>query len=122
MVFKNFPLRNHPQAVPAARAALAAHAQGKFWSFHDRLFANVKQLGPPLYEKIAADLELDLEHFNRVRNSRANFEQVAADFRLGQRIGVRGTPAIYVNGVALEQRTPEVLRRMIEDELKQHER
>jgi len=117
VVFKNFPLRNHAQAMPAARAALAAHAQGKFWSYHDQLFANAKQLGPELYEKIATDLKLDLEKFNRERNGRPSFEQVAADFRLGQSAGVRGTPALYVNGLLLEQRSPDVLRQMIEDEL-----
>ena len=40
LVFKQFPLPMHPQAEPAARAALAAHRQGKFWPFHDKMFAN----------------------------------------------------------------------------------
>ena len=117
VVFKNFPLRNHAQAMPAARAAVAAQAQGRFWPFDDQIFANGRQLGPELYEKIAAELKLDLESFNRVRNARSSYEQVAADFRLGQSVGVRGTPAVYVNGLLLEERTPEALQRMIEAEL-----
>jgi protein-disulfide isomerase len=44
LVYKNFPLRNHKFAKPAASAALAAGEQGKFWEFHDKLFQNYNQL------------------------------------------------------------------------------
>ena len=116
-MFKNFPLRNHPQALPAARAALAAHNQGEFWPYHDKVFAAGKGLNEPLYSKFAKELGLDMARFEKDRVERAGYEQISADFRLGQEVGVRGTPAIYVNGRPLEQRSPEALKAMVEEEL-----
>jgi len=117
VVFKNFPLRNHAMALPAARAALAAHNQGKFWDYHDKLFAVGSGLKEPMFRQFAEQLQLDLPRFEKDRNERAGYEQVAADYRLGQSVEVRGTPAIFVNGKLLEERSPEALKAMIEREL-----
>lgn len=117
VVFKNFPLRNHAQALPAARAALAAQAQGKFWPYHDKLFAAASRLGEPLYAEIARELGLDLERFEKERNGRTSYDQVVADLRAGQLAEVRGTPAIYVNGLLLEERSTEALKALIDAEL-----
>jgi len=117
VVFKNFPLRNHSLALPAARAALAAYNQGKFWEYHDKLFAAGKGLNEALFSQIAEQLQLDMERFEQDRNGRAGYEQVAADYRLGQSVEVRGTPALFVNGKLLDERSPEAFKAMIDREL-----
>ena len=118
LVFKNFPLNNHKLAQPAATAALAAGKQGKFWEYHDRVFENYNKLNEGLLEQFAQELNLDMERF---RNERLNPEitsLINRDLREGSRIGVRGTPTIFVNGKRLGQRSMEAFSAAIENELK----
>ena len=79
LAFKNNPLEFHKQALPAAKAALAAGKQGKFWEYHDRLFANSRQLDDELYLQIAQDLELDLERFEADRSSEEIAKQIESE-------------------------------------------
>ena len=65
MVYKNFPLRNHRFARPAAIAALAAERQGKFWEFHDLLFENYNRLSAEKIQEIARELNLDMDKFEQ---------------------------------------------------------
>ncbi|NEN95072.1 MAG: thioredoxin domain-containing protein [Moorea sp. SIO3I7] len=105
LVYKHFPLTGiHPQALPAAQAAWAATQQGKFWQYHDALFANQKQLGEELYLAIAQDLDLDLEQFNRDRN--AADRAIAEDMQLAQLLGLSGTPFFVMNGEAFSGAVP----------------
>lgn len=105
-VFKNFPLDFHPEATPAAKAGYAANKQGKFWEFHDILFANQQSVGEELYLKAAKDLNLDIEQFNKDRNSDEAAEAVSQDAADGAEIGVRGTPFFLINGVPLSGAQP----------------
>ncbi|MDJ0555539.1 MAG: DsbA family protein [Microcoleaceae cyanobacterium MO_207.B10] len=99
LVFKHLPLTQiHPQAIPAARASWAAQQQGKFWEYHDALFEQQEQLGEDLYLEIANNLNLDMEQFNRDRNSDAAIAQLQEDIQLAQKIGVSGTPFFILNG------------------------
>jgi protein-disulfide isomerase len=104
-VFKHFPLTSiHDQALPAAQAAWAAQQQGKFWEYHDALFANQDNLGEELYLKIAQDLELDIETFNSDRpKAKAAIE---ADLAEGEKLGLKGTPFFTINGVPLPGAVP----------------
>ena len=97
-VFKEFPLTGHEHAEPAARAALAAQIQGKFWEMHDQLFTHQEQLNPPDIEGYARKLQLDMDKFKADWASQAMKDKVNADRDLGVKIGVAGTPAIFVNG------------------------
>lgn len=106
IVYKNFPLDFHPEAVPAAKAAYAANNQGKFWEYHDVLFANQQNLSDDLYVKTARDLGLDIEKFNADRNSAAAEEAVKQDAADGAEVGVRGTPFFLINGVPLSGAQP----------------
>ena len=63
IVWKHLPLPNHKDAVGAALAAEAARKQGKFWEYHDKLFANQNRLGPDDLKQHAKDLQLDLKRF-----------------------------------------------------------
>ena len=97
LVYKHFPLTQiHPEALPAARAAWAANKQGKFWEYHDTLFANQAKLGEAFYTETATSLKLDLKKFDADRKLADNF--IVEDFKLGRKVGVDGTPTFIMNG------------------------
>jgi protein-disulfide isomerase len=97
LVYKHFPLTQiHPEALPAARASWAANKQGKFWEYHDALFANQSKLGEPLYLETATKLKLDLKKFNADR--KIADAAIVKDFTLGRKVGVEGTPTFLLNG------------------------
>jgi protein-disulfide isomerase len=98
-VYRDFPLTQlHPRALPAALAADCANAQGKFWQYHDLLFANQSALDDASLEAYAAQLGLDQATFDECYTSREYFDEVAADFQDGVDYGVSGTPTFFVNG------------------------
>lgn len=113
VVFKNFPLQKHALAGPAAVAALAAKEQGKFWQYHDLLFAEAK-LNPDSFGKIAQKLGLDLDRFNKDRESPILQEKLTKDVAEANTLGITGTPAVFVNGKKLNERSVEELQRMID--------
>ncbi len=107
LVFKHYPLDQiHPEATPAARAAWAAQQQGQFWEYHDALFENADQLSEAVFVEIATALALDLEQFNRDRDSEAAAEAVLADQALGQGLGIQGTPFFILNGQPISGAQP----------------
>jgi protein-disulfide isomerase len=118
LVFKNFPLNNHKLAQPAATAAMAAGNQGKFWEYHDRVFENYNKLNEGLLEQFAQELNLDMDRFKNERLNPEITSLINRDLREGSRIGVRGTPTIFVNGKRLGQRSLEAFSAAIENELK----
>jgi len=97
VVMKQFPLSFHPQARPAALAAMAAGLQGKYWQMHDKLFAS-PQLDPNTLEGYARELGLDVERWKRDQADPKLAAVIARDTELGGNIGVGGTPAFFVNG------------------------
>ncbi len=101
LVLKNNPLDFHEQAVPAAKAALAAHKQGKFWEYHDLLFANSSKLNEEMFVKFAKDLSLDMEKFAKDRNSDDIAVQIEADKEETAKNKLKGTPAFVANGVVI---------------------
>lgn len=116
MVYKHFPLPGHRGAIPAARASMAAHAQGKFWEFHDALYERRARFSPETLTEIARALELDMERFAANQRDRPNDAQIKRDIELGMRLGVTGTPTAFVNGIPVEGAQPEVMvRAVIED-------
>lgn len=117
VVHKNFPLQNHKFAQKAASAALAADRQGKFWPFHDRLFDNYNRLSDQKIQEIAVSLGLNMEAFNNDFTSPAIQAKVRQDFQDGNRAGVRGTPAIYINGRVLKNRSLSGFQEIIDKEL-----
>lgn len=98
VVFRHFPLSNHPNARPAAQASHCAAKQGKFWEFHDKIFDNFRSLNASVYEPFAKELGLDLAAFNTCLADPATAAFVSADMAEGERAGVRGTPSFFVNG------------------------
>jgi protein-disulfide isomerase len=118
-VFRQFPLSFHRQAHLAAEAALAANAQGKFWEFHDKLFADQTKLERPGLEAAAKDLGLDLEAFKKALDSNSFAQAVDADEKLGESVAVDGTPTMFLNGKRVADPTNfDVLSKQIEAALK----
>ncbi len=117
IAYKNFPIRGHNNAKPAAQAALAAHEQGKFWEYHDELYANMHQLSAKKYLEIAENLGLDLEKFKKDQASPAVIKHLQMDLQDAQQAGVRGTPTIFINGRKLKQRNLVSVQKLIDEEL-----
>ena len=104
IAYKHLPLRSHNMARPAALASMAANEQGKFWEYHDKLFGEQK-IVPASFDRIATELELDLEKFKSDMNSRQLQQIVAQDTADAGQLGVTGTPTVFINGSKLKQRS-----------------
>jgi protein-disulfide isomerase len=119
VVWKDFPLTQiHPQAFKAGEAAHCAADQGKFWEYHDRLFANQQALQPTDLKKYAADMGLDAAAFTTCLDSSKYGERVRDGVAEGSRLGVNSTPTIYINGRVLSGAQPyEVIASVIDEEL-----
>ena len=118
LAFKNFPLRNHKFAKKAALAAMAAGEQGKFWEFHDLLFANYNKLSDQKIDDIAKQMGLDMDKFRRAMNDARKEQLIGRDMQDGIQAGVRGTPTIFINGRLLKNRSPQGFQAVIDSELK----
>ncbi len=116
LVYKHLPLTQiHPEALPSAKASWAAQQQGQFWPYHDALFAAQDRLGEDLYVEIAEDLDLDMEQFNRDRNSAAAEQAIADDMALVQRIGVNSTPTFFMNGRRVDLSEDKAFEKVLEE-------
>lgn len=98
LVFRQFPLSSHENAKPAAEASLAAHAQGKFWEYHDKLFANQRQLDSASLETYAKDTGIDVAKFKAAMENKEFSDEVQADMKMGEDVAVQGTPTMFLNG------------------------
>ena len=119
VVWKDFPLTQiHPQAFKAGEAAHCAGDQGKFWEYHDRLFANQEALQPDDLKRHAADLGLDQTAFAACLDTSKYGERVRNGVAEGSRLGVNSTPTIYINGRVLSGAQPyEAFAAIIDEEL-----
>ena len=98
LVMKEFPLVSiHPQAMPAARAVIAAGMQGRYWEMHDKLFAS-PQLDADTLERYAQEIGLDVERWKRDQNDPKVAATIQRDMDLATNLNVSGTPAFFVNG------------------------
>jgi protein-disulfide isomerase len=98
LVYKQYPLPDHPHARMAAEAALAALAQDKFWPMHDKLFANGRHLSTETIAAIAKDIGLDMEKFQADMQSASVKQALRKDIADGDKVDIQGTPTIFVNG------------------------
>ena len=117
LVFKQFPLRMHNMALPAALASLAAREQGKFWPMHDLLFMNFNQLSDDKIRALAKEAGLDLARFDQDRAAQRLRDEVLRDQALGQQAGVQGTPTVFLNGRLLRERNPAEVQALIDREV-----
>jgi protein-disulfide isomerase len=119
VVHKDFPLRSHAGAVPAAEAARCAAAQGIFWEYHDLLYVAVPQFSRDDLVKYAGRLAIDRDAFAACVDTRKFRKLVEADVDEGRALGVRGTPTFVINGTLLVGAQPiEAFREAVRDALK----
>jgi len=104
-VFRQFPLEMHQNAELAAEAALAAHAQGKFWPFHDLLFQNQRELERPSLEKYAQQAGLDMAKFKKALDEHTYESAVKSDMKLAMEAHVAGTPSMFIGTDRVENPT-----------------
>ncbi len=117
LVIKQYPLRNHPNARQASIAVIAAHKQGKFWEFHSQVFANQTALSTTKLDEIAESFDLDMTQFKKDLLSHDVLSMIVRDVREGQKIGVKGTPTLFLNGKRVNDRTFKNLDKLIQREL-----
>ena len=98
LVFKQFPLDDHSQAELAAEAALSAHAQGKFWPMHDKLYDNFRTINRNNLMIWAGELNLDMKKFTEDLSTGKYKQAVANEEKQGEIAGVQGTPTFFFNG------------------------
>ena len=120
IAWKNQPLSFHPNAMPAAEAAMAAFEQGndKFWAMHDKLFENQGQLSPAYYEQIAREIGLDMGKWKKSVDAHAPQSLIQSDMSAGNAVGANGTPTFFINGRKLVGAMPfESFKQVIDAEL-----
>ncbi len=118
-VFKNYPLPFHKQAMPAAKAAVAAGNQGKFWEMHDKIFENYRGLNADFYAKAAGEIDgLDVEKFKADMDSPKTQALIVEEMKEAGTVGVRGTPTFFINGKKPTGRSFEQWKSIIAAEIK----
>lgn len=118
LLFKHLPLEIHSHAFPAAQAAFCAGEQGRFWQYHDALFASAS-LSPERLDGMATELGLNTSAFKACRGSEVSRAAVLKDIEEARRLGINGTPAFVINGTLIRGAVSyEDFKAVVERELK----
>ena len=119
-VIKNFPLPFHKEALPAAKAAFAAGEQGKYWDMANAILSDNSNLNEKAYRGLAKKIGLDSAKFQKDIQEKDVLwqEYIQKDIVLGNKVEVRGTPTIYINGRKSGARNIEGFKQEIEAVLK----
>jgi len=122
LAFRDMPVSQiHPQAMGAAQAARCAGEQGKFWEYHDLLFADQAGLEKPGLVSKAQKLQLDEKQFDSCLSNEKYKSQIQQDSQEGMRAGVSGTPGFFINGVFISGAQPEAtFEKLIDEQLSVH--
>ena len=114
LVFKNFPLAFHKQAKNAAKASHAAGEQGKYWEMHDKIFEKYNKLTEESFAEFAKQLGLDTIKFAADYGSDKYDDQIQQDMQIAAKVGVRGTPTLFINGKLQQGRSFNDFKRTID--------
>ncbi|MDE2059733.1 MAG: thioredoxin domain-containing protein [candidate division NC10 bacterium] len=119
LAYRDFPIRGlHAQAQKAAEAARCAGDQGKYWEYHDLLFAKAPDLEVASLKQAATALGLDMTRFNECLQQDKYAPLVEQDVQYGVRLGVSSTPTFFINGRPVFGAQPfSVFERVIDEEL-----
>jgi len=120
IVYRQFPLVSiHPHAQKAAEASLCANEQGQFWQLHDAMFTDQANLEIPDLKEKAAKLMLNAAEFNGCLDSNKYAPVIKSEILEGAKVGVNGTPSLFINGRFLSGDQPyEDIAKIIDDELR----
>ncbi|MDO8617352.1 MAG: thioredoxin domain-containing protein [Candidatus Uhrbacteria bacterium] len=103
VVIRDFPIEEiHPRAFPAALAARCAHAQGKFWPYHDQLFFYQARHEDVDFVRYAQMVGLNEKAFRACYEKQTYKEQVLQGLGDGLQVGVQGTPTFFFNDVKIQ--------------------
>ena len=117
-VYKNFPLEQiHPNAMPAAKAVIAAGNQGKYWEMYDELYKITRELTPANMRAKAEAVGLDLKRWEADMAKPETEKQVREELALGRSVDVQGTPTFFLNGKKVQNRSLDAIKAMIDAEL-----
>jgi protein-disulfide isomerase len=119
LVVRDFPLSQHANARKAAEAAEAAREQNKYWEYASLLFRNQSALSVDKLRQYATDLGLDRAKFDASLDSGKFAEKVQRDVIDGHKLGINGTPTLYINGKRVSDHSYENMKSVIEAALKQ---
>lgn len=122
LVYYDFPLSGHPHSFIAARAVRCAGAQERFWDYHDFIFSRQDTWSPKAnvvddFVDYAGEVGLDEAQFESCLKSDQFAEMVSANLRLGEQLGVTGTPTVILNGRNVPDWRPSELTALIDREL-----
>ncbi|MBK9518212.1 MAG: thioredoxin domain-containing protein [Anaeromyxobacter sp.] len=118
LVYRDYPLPSHNLAPKASEAAHCAGDQGKYWDMHGKLFAVTPRLEVTDLKAYARELKLDEGRFDKCLDSGEKAAVVAEHAAAGEKAGVRGTPAFFINGRLLSGAQPlEAFKPLIDAEL-----
>ena len=118
LVMRDFPLSQHANARKAAEAAEAAREQGKYWEYASVLFRNQSALAIDKLKQYATEVGLDRARFDASLNSGKFAEKVQRDVVDGRKLGINGTPTLYINGKRIVDNSYETVKTAIEAALK----
>ena len=116
-VYRHLPLTSiHPDAFPAAEAAMCAGEQDAYWAFHEKLFSG-ESLGAEIYSQYAQDLGLNMETFESCLSDHKYQQAIEKDSNFAIDLGIRSTPTFFINGLAIVGAQPlDVFKQVIDKE------
>jgi len=119
IVYRQFPLTSiHPHALKAAEASMCANDQGQFWQMHDAMFTDQSKLEVSDLKEKAAKLSLNTGTFNTCLDSNKYAASIKNEILEGAKVGVNGTPSLFINGRFLSGDQPyDDIAKIIDDEL-----
>lgn len=97
--FRDFPLSFHDRAKQASNAGRCAAEQGKFWEFHDKVFAEQGKLSDDDLIAVGKTLKLDMAKYEPCVKEMKHAAELDKDMEAGSNAGVTGTPAYFINGI-----------------------
>jgi protein-disulfide isomerase len=118
VVYRHLAMGFHRDAALAAEAGVAAAAQGKFWAFHDQVFANFGHLTRGDLEQFARAAGLDMPAFRTALDDRRYHDAITAEAASAAALGVDGTPTMFINGAPVGgARDAQTMERLVESHL-----
>jgi len=118
IIYRHLPMGFHRSAALAAEAGVAAAEQGKFWAFHDQVFANFGHLDRADLERFAEAAGLDLPRFRAALDERRYHDAIVAEAASAEALGVDGTPTMFINGAPIDgARDDRTMDRLVEAHL-----
>lgn len=117
-VYMNYPVIDPQGSRLIASAAACAHEQDAFWAYHDGLYESQQEINNDLLFTLAEDVGMDVETFSACYDNGEKLDAIEEDFEYGRELGIRGTPAFFINGRFVNgAQDISVFRRILDEEL-----